>query len=71
MKPHERRAAQAYPYYRLAVWGTRSFCWHDMRKVYETEEAARDDAEAFGLGLYRISEVDKDGRFDREPFTVS
>jgi hypothetical protein len=68
MKPHERRAANAYPYFKLATWDARNLCWRDGKYVCETEVAARADAKA--PGRYRISRIDDSGRTDLEPFTV-
>ena len=69
MKPHERRAAGAYPYFKLAVWDPRHCTFKDGRGTFDTERAAR--AAARAPGKYRISRVTEDlGRIDLEPFTV-
>lgn len=70
MKPHERRAAGNYPYYKIAVWDRRSLTFKDGYLAFNTEAAARREAERYGAGRYRISEVTADGRRDLEPFDV-
>lgn len=68
MRPFERRAAKAYPYYKLAVWNPIRLTWDDGKRAYESEAAAR--ATARKPGRYRISEVTERERFDLEPFEV-
>lgn len=68
MRTHERLAANAFPYYKLATWDARSFTWRDGKAAFPIL------AEALGAarrpGRYRISEVTAIGRTDREPFEV-
>jgi hypothetical protein len=68
MKPYERRAANAWPYFKLATWDDRNMTWRDGKTVQETEPDAR--REARKPGRYRISRIDESGRFDLEPFAV-
>lgn len=73
MKPHERRAACAYPYYKLATWNTLSMTWQDGKKAFDSEGAARMTAyliQPVGTRC-RVSEVTEGGRRDLEPFVVS
>ena len=68
MKNHERRAANAYPYYKLAVWDARSFTYRDGRVAYPTQH---DAVAAISVpGKYRVSKVTADGRRDLTPFEV-
>ena len=69
MRPHERRQAGAYPYFKLARWDERNACFNDGRTGYETEQAAR--AAAKVPGKYRVSTVTDSGRKDGEPFEVA
>lgn len=66
MKPYERRAADAYPYYKLAVWNERAFTWHDGKKAFPTEEEARRAAPKGAK--CRVSRITEAGREDLEPF---
>jgi hypothetical protein len=68
MKNYERRIAEKYPYYKLAVWDGRSMTFRDGKKAFATREEAISAASA--TGRYRISEVTEAGRCDIEPFTV-
>ena len=68
MKPYQRRAAQAYPYFKLAEWDAHSLTWRDGKRAHPTEDAAR--SQAGPSGRYRISRIDEAGRRDLEPFTV-
>lgn len=68
MKPHERRAANAYPYFKIAAWDERSFTWRDGKRAFPSEAAAK--AEAKIPGKYRLSRVEDYGRIDLEPFEV-
>ncbi len=70
MKPHERRAADAYPYFKLAVWDARSFTFRDGRLAYASEAYARAEACRHGKGRYRVSVVTEIGRQDLDPFNV-
>jgi hypothetical protein len=56
MKHHLRRAANAYPFFKLAAWDAVSFCWRDGKRQYESEQAAREDAQR--PGRYRLSRID-------------
>jgi hypothetical protein len=68
MKPFERRAAAAYPYFKLATWDPRSFTWRDGHTPYPSEGQARSGARK--PGRYRISRIDESGRADLDPFEV-
>ena len=70
MRPFERRAAGAYPYYRLARWNEVFGTWLDGKPTYETEELAQHAAKRLP-GRYRISRYDAAGRTDLPPFGVS
>jgi hypothetical protein len=66
VKPHERRQAKAYPYYKLATWNARNQCWNDGKAAYPTDAEAR--AAAVKPGRYRVSEVTEHGRRDLPEF---
>jgi hypothetical protein len=68
MRPFERRAAAAYPYFKLAAWDGRNLVWKAGKKTFPTEGAAR--AEAVKPGRYRVSRADESGYTEFEPFTV-
>lgn len=69
MKPHARRAAQAGPYFKLAVWDKVSLTFRDGKVAFPTSEAAL--AAAKKPGRYRVSQVNPDGRrTDRAPFDI-
>lgn len=69
MRQFERRAAGAYPYYKLAVWNPVTFSWQDGRRAHDSEQAATADARK--PGRYRISAVHEEGRrIDGQPFEV-
>jgi hypothetical protein len=68
VKPFERRAAGAYPYFKLASWSERNQCWNDGKAVFETQAAAK--AEASAPGKYRLSQITDAGRRDLESFEV-
>ncbi len=68
MRPFERRAANAFPYYKLAFWDAIRFAWNDDSLAHPTEQIAR--AAAKKPGKYRISEVTDSGRRDLEPFEI-
>jgi hypothetical protein len=68
MAPHARRAAGAYPYFKLAAWDAVSVCWRDGKPAYESQAAAL--AAARKPGRYRLSRVTESGRVDLEPFIV-
>ena len=60
MRPFERRAADAYPYFRLAMEDTRTLCLRQLPGVFETEDAAR--LAATKPGQYAIGRIDENGR---------
>lgn len=66
MKHHQRRAAGAFPYYKLATWDAVSMTWRDGKRQYQTREEA---TAAAPTGKNRISEVTDAGRRDDPPFT--
>lgn len=68
MKKYLRRAAQAYPYYKLAMWDTRSVTFRDGKTAFSSRASARQAITS--PGRYRISEVDEAGRHDDPPFDV-
>jgi hypothetical protein len=68
LRPFERRAAAAYPYFKLAAWDARSFTWRAGRHAHATEEAAR--AEARSPGRYRVSRFTEAGAEELTPFEV-
>jgi hypothetical protein len=72
MKPYQRRAARAYPYFKLAVWNSRSACWQDaasgFKRAFASEAEARIAADR--PGTYRVSIVTEVGRSDLSPFVV-
>ena len=70
MKPFERRAANAYPYFRLAVKDQRTLCLRQLPGVFETEAAAR--RAATKPGQYAIGRIDENGtRTEGERFEVT
>jgi hypothetical protein len=68
MRPFERRAAAAYPYFKLATWDGRNLVWKAGKKAFPTEAAAR--AEARKPGRYRVTRVEESGHTELEPFTA-
>lgn len=68
MRRFERRALQAYPYYKLATWHDRWLVWQDGKHAFASEAAARRAATL--PGRYRISLVNERDRLDLEPFEV-
>jgi hypothetical protein len=69
MRPFERRAANAFPYFKLAVWDARNCTWRDGKKAFPTEAEAR---KAAGKpGKYRVSRVDESGYADVATFSVN
>lgn len=66
MKAHERRSADAFPYFKLAAWDERSFTWKDGKVAFPSEGEAR--GAATRAGRYRLSRVEASGRVDLEPF---
>lgn len=69
MKPHERRAVNAYPYYKLATWNARLQCWAEGKRAYEQIGLAMADSKK--PGRYRISKITDGGREDLEPFEIA
>jgi hypothetical protein len=59
MKPYERRAAGAYPFFKLAVWDVHMGTWRAGKRIHPTEQAAR--AEARPGGRYRVSRFTEGG----------
>lgn len=60
-KPHQRRAAGLYPFYRLAVWCARSFTFKDKPKPHATVQDAIDMAGTLRPGTFRITAVAEHG----------
>lgn len=74
MKPHKRRMACAYPYYKLATWDDVSKTWRDGKKAFPTIGSAceaANDGQGGGSGRFRVSVVTEDGRNDIWPFINS
>lgn len=69
MRPYERREANAYPYFKLAVWDERNAVWKAGKTAQETEAACK--ALAKKPGRYRVSRCEDGGITNLEPFTVS
>lgn len=61
MKPYERRATGAYPYYVLAKWNHLFVCFQDGGETFPSKEAAMKKAEKTP-GTYRIAKVNEDGK---------
>ena len=70
MKPHERRAAGAYPYFKYARWDERLACWREGSGAFDSMEAAKADAVKLGPGRYRLSIIDDNGLRDGEIFNA-
>jgi hypothetical protein len=68
MKPYERRAADAWPYFKLATWDARTMTWKAGKRVLATEAEARDAA--LPGGRYRIERFEERGSRIMEPFSV-
>ncbi len=69
LRQFERRAAGAFPYYKLAQWNQRSFTYSDGKVAFATEAEAREAARK--PGQYRVSSVHEDGsRVDGAAFSV-
>jgi hypothetical protein len=68
MRPFERRAAGAYPFYKLATWDARLGTWRAGKRIHPTEEAAR--KEARGPGRYRVSRFTEAGADELPSFEV-
>lgn len=69
MKSHERRATQAYPYFKVAVFDSVSMCFRDGKHAFETKDAAKRSAKS--PGTYRLSTVTASGRVDSDRFTIA
>ena len=70
MRPFERRAANAYPYFRLAKMDSRTLCLRQITGTFETDSAARQAAR--NPGTYAVSRIDEDGtRTESERFEVA
>lgn len=67
-RPHERRAAGAYPYYRLGTWCRLSVAYRDNATPHATVADAK--AAATKPGKYRITEVTERGTLLKEDFTI-
>ncbi len=59
MKPYERRAANAYPYYKLAVWDERNCTWREVKGTFETADRAANACPKGQRG--RVSRFNEDG----------
>ena len=70
MKPYQRRAIAAYPYYKVATWDGRWMVWRDGKRVF-THRADAERAVSLVSGRYRLSEVTEAGRFDLKSFDVA
>lgn len=68
MKAYERREVNAYPYFKLATWDTRSFTWKAGKATAKTEDAAR--AMAGNPGRYRVERFEESASCGLEPFEV-
>lgn len=68
MRAHERRAAGAYPFFKVATWDTRLCLWRPGKVLYETEAAARKATKK--PGRYRVTRFDDGSNCDLEPFSV-
>ena len=69
MRPFERRAASAYPYYRLAIQDPLTFCLRQLPGTFATIGKAKADAKT--PGQYAISVIEEDGtRRETERFEV-
>jgi hypothetical protein len=68
MRPFERRAAAAWPYYKLASWDAELCAWKAGKRAHPTEGAAR--AEARAPGRYRVTRFTEGGREELDPFEV-
>ena len=69
MKPYERRAAGAYPYFLLAVWNERLQCFQDGKRSFPSYIQAQSSAKR--AGRYRTSEIPERGaRKDHTPFDI-
>ena len=60
MKPYERRALNAYPYYTLATWVPHLLTYKDTSRSYDNIRIAK--AAAKNEGKYRITMVTENGK---------
>ena len=71
MRPFERRAAAAYPFFRLAKLDATACCLRQMPGTYVTAEEAKAAAKRSGSGTYALSVIEESGkRHEAERFTV-
>jgi hypothetical protein len=70
MKPHERRAAGQYPYFKLARWSESLQTFMDTKPAHPDVLQAMYAASNLGSGKYRISRVTEDERTDADPFEI-
>lgn len=71
LRPFERRAAGAYPFFRIAEYRPELLCYRDDPKTYPTYDDAVEAARKTE-GKYRITIVLEDGtQATFEPFLVS
>jgi hypothetical protein len=68
VKPYERRAADAWPYFKLSTWDDRNLMWRAGKRVLATEAEARSQARPGGR--YRVEQFDEKGSRVLEPFTA-
>ncbi len=70
-RPYERRATNAYPYFRAAWWDPRSFTYRDNASPHATVQAAIDFAkENFNPGKIRITTIGEKGPVGYEDFVI-
>jgi len=69
MKHYKRRKTNGFPYFKVATFDARSFCYRDGNRAFDSEQAARDSQSK--AGKYRVSRVDINGRTDLAEFVVS
>ena len=69
MRHFERRAANAFPYFKLAEWDATALTYRDGKRAFDSESAAQSSASK--PGRYRLSRVTNAGRTDLAPFEVS
>lgn len=68
MRPFERRAANAYPYYKLSVWDARQAFWRPGRQTFRTEAEAKQSAPAGER--CRVSVTTETGKVDLDAFVA-
>jgi hypothetical protein len=69
MKAYERRAAGAYPYFKVDTYDPRRCSWRPNKVSFPSEEAARAWA-AREPGRYRLAVHDGRRLSELEPFTI-